>query len=68
MPITIDKGHNIPVYSPICTFCKHLKEQGRTCKAFPEKDSIPMEIWTGENDHKKPYSGDHGIRFEKRIP
>jgi len=24
-----------------------------------------MEIWTGENDHKKPYKGDHGIQFEK---
>jgi hypothetical protein len=25
-----------------------------------------MEIWTGENDHRKPYPGDHGIRFEAR--
>lgn len=63
--ITIDKGHSIPVYSPVCALCKHLRfEQGRTCAAFPANDAIPLEIWNGENDHKRPYPGDNGIQFE----
>ena len=33
------------------------------CKAFP--DGIPYEITYGDNDHTKPYPGDHGIQFEK---
>lgn len=47
-----------------CTYCKHILSIGsRKCKAF--KDKIPDKIWSGENDHKKPYPGDHGIQFEK---
>jgi len=62
--ITLDKEFEIPQYSKICTFCKHNDaEEDRKCEAFPK--GIPMEIWTGENDHKKPYKGDRGIQFEK---
>ncbi|WP_410507425.1 hypothetical protein RSJ42_11460 [Methanosarcina hadiensis] len=53
-----------PIYSPVCTFCAH-HHRGRkdhTCTAF--SDTIPDEIWRGDNDHKKPYPGDHGIQFE----
>lgn len=64
MTITLDKSIAIPIYSPICNFCKHFKEMTRTCSAFPEVDSIPLEIWKGENDHKKSYPGDNGIQFE----
>ena len=60
MSTTIDKGHNIPVYSPTCSFCKHFR-QGRSCVAFKE---IPLAIWLGKSKHRSPVPGDHGIRFE----
>lgn len=45
-----------------CLTCKHY--QGiQTCKAFPEK--IPDEIFTGLENHDKPYPGDNGIRYEE---
>lgn len=63
--IIMDKDHNIPVYSPVCSFCKHWRIlEGRTCDAFPEPDSIPMDIWKGRTQHIMPYVGDNGIQFE----
>jgi len=34
----------------------------KKCLAFPK--GIPDAIWTGKNDHKKPYNGDHDIQFK----
>lgn len=34
----------------------------RTCEAFPK--GIPEEIARGDVDHRGPYPGDHGIRYE----
>lgn len=57
--------HAIPPISSICVYCRHLRVgEGRTCDAFPDHDSIPLEIWLAENDHRDPYPGDHGIQFE----
>lgn len=63
--LTIDVGHDIPVFSPICTFCVHVDPilQNRRCAAFP--DGIPMEIWPGRYDHTKPAEGDNGVVFQR---
>lgn len=56
---------SVPSLSPVCVLCRHWRvREGRTCDAFPERDSIPLAIWLGENDHRAPIPGDHGIRFE----
>lgn len=60
------KGHiesdNLPVVSQTCFSCRHWQPGDRTCTAFPE--GIPLPIWMGENNHRQPYAGDHGIRYE----
>jgi hypothetical protein len=52
-----------PMSSPICDLCRHrAADRSRTCSAFP--DGIPMPIWLARHDHRTPYTGDHGIRWE----
>lgn len=61
--IELDLSLSLPPFSPICHHCKHLDDDdSRTCAAF--LDGIPDVIWRAERDHRKPYPGDHGIRFE----
>ena len=51
----------IVVQSTQCIECAHYRGL-LECDAFPE--GIPTEIVTGEHDHREPYNGDNGIRFE----
>ena len=53
-----------PTFSPTCATCIHLKSVlTPMCDAFPTENGIPLEIWTGKNDHRTPHIGDHNIQY-----
>lgn len=57
----------ISTKSTPCFTCTHMVRRFDArplqCKAFP--DGVPQEIYSGVNDHKKPFPGDNGILFEE---
>lgn len=50
--------------TPLCIYCKRFQTDapGVICEAFP--NGIPQEIILGNVDHRQPYTGDHGLRFD----
>jgi hypothetical protein len=60
-----DRDVELGYFSSICSFCVHLYAI-RYCDAFP--DGIPIEIWSGKNNHTQPFHDDNGIRFERGKP
>lgn len=53
-----------------CLRCRHFQEEkpGMYCHAFPISPGIPHPILEMYHDHRLPYPGDHGIRWEPREP
>jgi excisionase family DNA binding protein len=52
--------------SPPCYDCIHFREaKSGKCDAFP--DQIPEQLWSGEFQHDKPFPGDRGLRFRRKI-
>jgi len=49
-----------------CYDCVHFigAAAGR-CDAFPGQ--IPEKIWSGKSQHREPFPGDRGVRFEART-
>lgn len=49
-----------------CLTCKWKVPGVPICAAFPYEDEggIPDAIYTGLHDHREPYPGDHGFRWE----
>ena len=45
-----------------CCICKHEREFG--CDAY--LDGIPYDLAADIHDHRQPYPGDHGIRWEPK--
>lgn len=48
---------------PPCWTCRHKTPGAATCTAFP--GGIPADILDGRNQHREPYPGDNGIRYER---
>lgn len=54
-----------PPSSALCRLCRHFRGPSAsrlTCDAFPL--GIPRAVLDGRADHRRPYPGDDGIRFE----
>ena len=57
------------VMAPMCLACRHYRRAISSadpvvCAAFP--DGIPNDIFWEYADHRLPYAGDRGIRFEAK--
>lgn len=71
LPNRLDGPGRRGAYSPVCMSCTHWSIVEAVpfpkfhCDGFGEH--IPAEIWSGKHDHKTPYEGDHGVRFELQV-
>jgi len=52
--------------TPQCYECEnfdHLNPEKAKCSAFPK--GIPQAIFNNSHDHREPFEGDNGIRFQE---
>lgn len=67
----LDSSRNMTLRAaPICMWCQRYKDpegwgKKPTCDAFPL--GIPDKILVDGFDHRKPFRGDGGVRFEART-
>ena len=63
------------IHIPQCIACRHLRSEPdptRTskvvwrCGAFPNR--IPRQMIQNLHDHREPYPGDNGVRWESVDP
>jgi len=50
-----------------CAYCRHFKAErrdGNYCTAYPFAPGIPLAIIQNQHDHRQPYPGDNGVRFD----
>jgi len=50
------------MHSVQCSLCANKTASGIGCRAYPQ--GIPWDVLRGEHDHREPFPGDNGIRFE----
>ena len=51
-----------------CASCRRFNRKdllNDTCEAYPK--GIPEPILHGDNDHREPYPGDHGLQYEPLL-
>lgn len=51
-----------------CLCCRHFRPvlPGYQCEAYSGYPGIPDAILEMQHDHRQPYKGDHGIRWEPK--
>lgn len=59
------EAEHVEWVDPPCSTCKHRDPASPSrCRAFP--NGIPTQILLAKHDHRRPFPGDRGIRYEPR--